>query len=144
MTRDMHSNISVIHAIPPVAIGTTGIAGGQLSDIIDRRGYNSAEFSIAYGLKGATGDSTVAIMYEAAATGDTFTSVADADLLGTEVLAGISAAPHVSGTTQNVGKRLGYKGNKRYLRLRLYGIGHATGLVAANAILGHPAHAPVA
>ncbi len=42
--RDMHSNISVLSAIAPQAVSTTGAANGRLSGIIDRQGYESVEF----------------------------------------------------------------------------------------------------
>lgn len=133
--RDMHNNIKVITAITPAAVGTSGIAGGKLSGIIDRRGYDSLEFVFNYSTAGASTDQIVPVVYEAAATGDSFTSVADDDLVGAEAAIVISAA--------GAGK-VGYRGNKRYTKLRLYGIGHATGTVGAVAILGNPAQAPVA
>ena len=76
------------------------------------------------------------MVYEAAATGDSFTSVATADLLGTEAALTLSAAGQI--------KRVGYAGSKRYLKLRLYGTGTATAIVAATAVLGNPDLAPVA
>jgi hypothetical protein len=41
-------------------------------------------------------------------------------------------------------KKIGYRGNKRYLKIRLYGVGHATGTVAASLVLGNPHIAPIA
>jgi hypothetical protein len=144
--RDMHSNIKVLRAIEPKAIGTTGIANGSLSPILDRRGYDSAEFVILHGTAGATGDTTTPVVYESdtAVSGD-FTSVADADLVGTEALAGLpaEATARTSGVGKNVATKLGYIGTKRYLRLRLYGVGHATGIVGAALVLGHPERAPI-
>jgi len=133
--KDMHSNIKVITAITPAAIGTSGIAGGKLSAAIDRRGYESVEFVFNYSTAGASTDQVVPVVYEGDATDGAFTSVADADLLGTEAAHVISAA--------GAGK-IGYTGGKRYLKLRLYGIGHATGTVGAVAILGNPHSGPVA
>ena len=133
--RDMHNNIKVITAITPAAVGTSGIAGGKLSAAIDRRGFDSLEFVFNYSTAGASTDQIVPVVYEADATGDSFTSVADADLLGTEAAHVIAAA--------GAGK-IGYRGNKRYVKLRLYGVGHATGTVGAVAVLGNPNIAPVA
>ncbi len=133
--RDMHNNIKVLTAITPAAVGTSGIAGGKLSGIIDRRGYDSVEFAFNYSTAGASTDQIVPVLYEAAATGDSFTSVADADLLGAETAIVISAAG---------ASKIGYIGNKRYLKLRLYGIGHATGTVGAMVLMGNAAQAPVA
>lgn len=134
--KDMHNNISVINAITPAAVGTTGIAGGKLSSAIDRLGFNSVEFAIHSGGSATVADTITPIVYEADATGDSFTSVANADLLGSEAALTLTAA--------GVAKRIGYVGNKRYLKLRLYGTGTATAVVAAQAILGHPNQAPVA
>ena len=36
--KDMHNNVNVINVVTPAAVGTTGIAGGKLSSIIDRQG----------------------------------------------------------------------------------------------------------
>lgn len=135
--KDMHNSISVLAAVKPVAVGTTGIAGGQLSAIIDRRGFSSVEFAYQSGGSASVADTITPVIYEAAATGDTFTSVANADLLGTEAALTLTTAAGKVG-------RVGYVGNKRYLKIRLYGTGTATALVAASVILGNPDLAPVA
>lgn len=144
--KDMHTNVRVLRAIEPKAIGTSGIANGSLSKALDRRGYNSAEFVILHGTAGATGDTTSVVIYEGDTTGGSFTSVADADLIGTEVGAGLpaQASARTSGVGQNIATKLGYRGNKRFLKIRLYGAGHATGIVAAALVLGDPQIAPLA
>jgi len=134
--RDMHSNISVVNVITPQAVGTTGAANGKLSSAIDRRGFDSVEFAFHSGASATVADTITPVVLEANATGDSFTSVADADLIGNEAPLTLTAA--------GVGKRIGYRGNKRYLKLRLYGTGTATAIVAAQAILGNPSRAPVA
>lgn len=143
--RDLHSNIKVLRAIEPKAVGTSGIANGSLSPVLDRRGYESAEFVIGHGTAGATSDTTSVVVYECATSGGTFTSVADADLIGTEADAGLpaQATARTSGTGKNIATKLGYRGNKRYLKVRLYGTGHATGIVAASLVLSNPHIAPV-
>lgn len=134
--KDMHNNVNVINVVTPAAVGTTGIAGGKLSSIIDRQGYNSVEFIYHSGASASAADTITPVVYEASATGDSFTSVAAADLLGTEAALTLSAAGQI--------KRVGYVGSKRYLKLRLYGTGTATAIVAATAVLGNPDLAPVA
>lgn len=134
--RDMHSNIKIVKVIKPVAVGTTGIANGQLSAVIDRRGYDTADFILSAGGSASAADTIVPVVYESDATGSGFASVADADLLGDETALTLS-------TSAGKAKSIGYKGNKRYLKLRLYGVGTATALVAANAILGKPGRAPI-
>jgi hypothetical protein len=131
--RDMHNNISILHAITPQAVGTSGIAGGKLSGALDRRGFESVEFIYNSGASASVADTITPVIYEGDTTNGSFTSVATADLLGTEAALTLSAAK--SG-------RVGYNGNKRYLKIRLYGTGTATAIVAATAILGAPAVRP--
>jgi hypothetical protein len=133
--RDMHNNISVLHAITPAAVGTTGIAGGKLSGALDRRGFETVEFIYSSGASATVADTITPIVYEGDTTNGSFTSVAAADLLGTEAVLTLTAAKT---------GRVGYGGNKRYLKLRLYGTGTATAVVAATAVLGKPANAPQA
>ena len=133
--RDMHSNISVLHAITPQAVGTTGIAGGKLSGALDRRGFGSVEFIYSSGASASVADTITPVVYEGDTTNGSFTSVAADDLLGTEAALTLTAA--------KTGK-VGYRGNKRYLKIRLYGTGTATAVVAATAVLGHPDRAPTA
>jgi hypothetical protein len=143
--KDMHSSIKVLRAIEPKAVGTTGIANGVLSAALDRKGYQSAEFVLLHGTAGATGDTTTPVVYESDSATTGFTSVADADLIGTEAGAGLpaQATARTSGTGQNIATKIGYRGNKRYLKLRLYGTGHATGLVGAALILSNPDIGPI-
>lgn len=131
--KDMHNSIKVLSVVAPQAVGTSGIAGGKLSGIIDRQGFESVEFVYQSGTSASVADTITPVVYEAAATGDSFTSVADADLLGTESAITLSAA---------AAKSVGYRGAKRYLKLRLYGTGTATAIVAAQAVLGNPHIAP--
>jgi hypothetical protein len=133
--KDMHNNISVLHCITPQAAGTTGAANGRLSGIIDRQGFQSVEFAYSSGLSASAADTITPVVLEADATNGSFTSAADADLLGTEAAITLSAAAT---------KRVGYKGSKRYLKLRLYGIGTATAIISAVAILGAAEQKPVA
>lgn len=131
--RDMHNNISILHAITPQAVGTTGIAGGKLSGALDRRGFDSVEFVYSSGASASLADTITPVVYEGDTTNGSFTSVASADLLGSETALTLTAAK--SG-------RVGYNGNKRYLKLRLYGTGTATAVVAAVAVLGNPSIRP--
>lgn len=134
--KDLHKNIKVVHVIKPVAVGTSGIAGGQLSAVIDRRGYNAVEFLFNSGGSASVADTITPVVYESSVTGSGFTSVANADLIGDETALTLT-------TSAGKAKGIGYRGNKRYLKLRLYGTGTATALVAATAILAEPHMAPV-
>ncbi len=109
------------------------------SKVIDRRGYNGVEFIFAYGLTASAVDThTVTILESDSATTGTFTSVADANLAGTEALAGCAAAALTSGVRVNVAKRIGYLGNKRYVRAYAVAAGSATTLGSCVALLYSP------
>jgi hypothetical protein len=113
---ELHNNIRPIRSISPVAAGTTGT--GKTGTIIDRQGYAGVEFLFDYGTVTATNATITVTLLEGDVTG-TMTSVADADLIGTEVLAGLAAAAtRTSGVSKNVTKRLGYKGIRRYVQPR--------------------------
>lgn len=130
--KDMHNNIKVIQTHSGANVGTTGAANGTLSAAIDRKGFESVEFVYGRGVSAAATDTITPVVLEGDATDGAFASVAAADLLGSEgVLTGSAAA---SG-------KVGYVGNKRYLKLRLYGVGTATARVHGHAILGNPQNA---
>lgn len=139
--RDLHDSTKQVLALAPVAIGANGTKTGR---IVDRRGYAGIEFYIDYGACTTTGTVATIVAFEGDVTG-TMTSVADADLLGTEALASLLAAtPRASGTTKLVSKRLGYKGNKRYVRIDMVTTGvTSVGIASATAVLFNPEAAPV-
>jgi hypothetical protein len=110
--KDLHSTVRPTRALGPVALTTTaGLAG----KVIDVAGYGGVEFVIGYGSVTATNATIVPVVKEGDATGS-MTSVADADLLGTEALAALpaQATARTSGVGKFVTTRVGYKGSKRY------------------------------
>lgn len=142
MKTDLHNSCKLVHALTPAAAGTTGT--GRSSDIIDRKDYNGVEILLHYGTATTTGYAVAVIAKEGDATGS-MTSIADADLLGTEALAGLAAqaTARTSGTGQNVAKRLGYLGRKRYVQVSMINTGAATGITGATCLLHNPSIAPV-
>jgi hypothetical protein len=140
--NDLHNNTRVVTAIVPAAIGANATKTGV---VIDRQGYGGVEFVIGYGAVTTTGTVVTVVAFEGDVTG-TLTSVADTSLLGTEALASLPAAtPRTAGTTKEVFKRLGYVGNKRYVRLNAVQTGvTSAGVVGAAAVLHNPANAPTA
>lgn len=138
--NDLHNNIRVVTAIVPAAIGANATKTGV---VIDRQGYGGVEFVIGYGAVTTTGTVVTVVAFEGDVTG-TLTSVADTSLLGTEALASLPAAtPRTAGTTKEVFKRLGYVGNKRYVRLNAVQTGvTSVGVVGAAAVLHNPFNAP--
>ncbi|MEY2655077.1 MAG: hypothetical protein RLZZ524_2105 [Pseudomonadota bacterium] len=138
--HDLHNNIRALRVVSPVAIGTTGT--GQTGKVIDRQGYGGVEFIVAYGTVTATNAVFTVVCKEGDVTG-TLTSVADADLLGTEALAGLGATtPRTSGVSKNVVKRLGYRGKKRYVNLSISSTITAATPVSIDAVLHSPSIAP--
>lgn len=140
INKDLHDNVKQVLALNAVALGATGANAGA---IIDRQGYGGVQFVIGYGSVVTTGTVVTALLKEGDVTG-TLTSVADADLLGTETLASLAAGARVAGTGKEVCKRLGYKGTKRYVQLTLTGTGTTSvGYVWADALMFNPHIAPV-
>ena len=139
-TNDLHNNAKQVLAIIPAAIGANATKTGA---IIDRQGYGGVEFLVSYGSVTTTGSIVTLVMKEGDVTG-TLTSVADADLLGTEALASLLAGARAAGTGKEVSKRVGYKGTKRYVQLSAVQTGvTSVGCVSSTAVLFNPALAPV-
>lgn len=140
--HDLHNNIKVVRTISPITVGTTGT--GRTGKVVDTQGFRSAEFLFSYGAITATAATFTPTVMEGDTTG-AMTSVADADLIGTEAAAGIAAGtPRASGVNMNITKKLGYKGAKRYLSANLKSTATAGTPIAVDVVLGNPAHAPVA
>lgn len=139
--KDLQSNIKAMNVIQPLAIGANATKTGK---IVDRKGYNGVEFIAAYGAVTTTGSVVTLVVKEGDVTG-TMTSVADSNLLGTEALASLPATtPRTSGVAQNVVKRIGYIGNKRYVQVNAVQTGTTSvGCVSVSALLFNPEQAPV-
>lgn len=141
--RDFHNNHKVVRSISPIAAGTTGT--GQTGKIVDRQGYQGVEFHFMYGTRTATNATSVIVVKEGDTTG-AMTSIADADLLGTEANCQLAATtPVTSGASKNVTKRLGYIGKKRYVQVFKMATTISAGIIiGANVVLSHPNNMPVA
>ncbi|HVL73278.1 MAG TPA: hypothetical protein VM434_15535 [Beijerinckiaceae bacterium] len=140
--RDLHNNVRILRSISPVAVGTTGT--GKTGVAVDRAGYEAVEFEFSYGAITATNAVFTPTVLEGDTATGSFTSVADADLIGTEAEAGIAAGARTSGVNRNVTKRVGYRGVKRYVKAKIVSTVTAGTPVGANVLLGNPVHAPVA
>jgi hypothetical protein len=140
--NDIHNNVKQQRVISPVAIGTTGT--GKTGTIVDRQGYGGVEFILDYGTVTATNAVFTVLVTEGDVTG-TMTSVADSDLLGTELLAavGVQAGARTSGVGKNVSKRIGYKGGKRYVNVKVSSTVTAAPPIAVTALLFNPQVAPL-
>lgn len=137
--RDLMNHVHPVRAISPVAAATDNTA--IVSQIIDRKGYDSLTFAI---LAGANTDAnaTFAVLVEDGDQSDLSDNAAvdDLQLVGTEALAGFTFAD------DNETRKIGYIGDKRYVRLTITPSGNDSGniFVAAIALLGHPDLQPTA
>lgn len=135
--NDLHNNIHPVGG-PGVAAPTDTTA--VVSAIVDRQGYNSLEFLIATGTL-ADADATFTVLVEEGDESDLSdaAAVADADLLGTEALAGFVFSDDDSAF------KIGYIGNKRYIRCTVTPAAN-TGAAPIGIIpvLGHPGDRPTA
>lgn len=125
---DSHNNILQAVALNPATIATDTTTDGN---IIDTLGFQSVEFIVYCGTR--TDGTYTPLIKDGADSGlSDAAAVDDAYLLGTEAAAALSAS--------NTAKRIGYKGNKRYVRLSIVSTSTTSGCtsVGAIAILGHP------
>lgn len=135
--KDLMNQIGVKRVISPVSVADTTAQVGQ---IIDKKGFESLTYLIATGSI-ADVDATFTVLLEESDDSGMAgaTAVADADLLGTEALAGFQF------DDDNECRKLGYIGSKRYTRLTITPVANASAAVlAAVAVLGHPQIAPTA
>jgi hypothetical protein len=133
--RDLHNNIKVARAISPVSVSDNT---AQVSQIIDRQGFESLEF-ILNGGSFADADATSVVLVEDgdAANLSDAVAVPDSQLLGTEAGAAFEF------DEDNEVHKIGYIGAKRYVRLTITPAANASAwLLSAVAILGHPALSP--
>jgi hypothetical protein len=136
-SKDLHNNLKISRALSPVSVADNT---AQVSQIIDTKDYESLEFAILAGSV-ADADVTFTVLMEHGdqANLSDAAAVADADLLGTEVLAAFQF------DDDNETRKIGYVGNKRYVRLTITPANNASAaLLAVAAIQGHARHAPVA
>jgi len=135
--KDMANNVHIARVISPASVADTTAQVGQ---IIDRRGFDSLTYVIATGSI-ADADATFTVLLEEgdnSALSDA-AAVADADLIGTEVLAAFQF------DDDNEVRKLGYIGNKRYTRLTITPVANASAaLLSAVAVLGNPSLVPTA
>ena len=133
--KDLMNNVTPKRVISPVSVADTTAQVGQ---IIDRAGFDSVTYVILTGSI-ADADATFTVLLEEGDVSNLSdaSAVADADLLGTEVLAAFQF------DDDNECRKLGYIGGKRYTRLTITPVANASAaVIAATAILGHAAIAP--
>lgn len=133
--KDMHNNMTPVVAMNMAAISTSTTTNGI---IVDRQGYEALEF-VVFSATITDGTFTPLVEHSDAYDLSGSAAVPDAELFGTEAGIAFVAAD------DNTVKRIGYAGNKRYVRLSLVSSGVSTGgTLGAVALKGAPHLAPVA
>jgi hypothetical protein len=137
--RDLHNSIHPVPLIAPVAARTDNTA--IVSAIIDTLGYESCELVLVTGTNTDVNVTFTVLVEDGdnSALSDN-AAVADAELLGTEALAGFTFADDIEC------RKIGYVGIKRYVRMTVTPSGNDSGniFLAGVALLGHPSLAPTA
>lgn len=133
--RDLHNNIKAEVAFNTASITTNTTTVGR---IIDMQGFSSAEFLIQAGNL-IDGTYTPLIEEGDASNLSDASAVADSNLLGTEAAAVFIA------TNDHIVNKIGYIGNKRYIRLSIVSTGITTGgTVSSVMVKSNASNAPVA
>ena len=139
--RDLHNNIHAVPLFAPIAAQTNS-STARVSAIIDTLGYDSCELILINGTN-TDATATFAVLVEDGDDSDLVddgAAVADADLVGTELLAAFAFGDDVEC------RKIGYIGPKRYVRVTVTPTSNDSGdwFMAGVAILGHPHIAPTA
>lgn len=125
---DLYSNVKITRVISPISI-TTGVTSGQA---VDTAAYRSTTFVIAAGV---TSSIATPIIKSGTASGS-LASAANADLIGTE------AAAIISATGDNSQSKIGYKGSNRYVTCDL-SLSAGTGVYSVTCIQSDAIKGPV-
>lgn len=133
MQFDTASNLTARVGLNTAAISSNTTTNGT---IIDTQGFGGLTYLLNVGAR-TDGTYTPAIQHgDDPALSDAATPAAD-DLVGTTAAAAINTA--------NTVKKIGYVGNKRYVRLNVVSTSVTTGAtVGATAVLGRPEIGPAA
>lgn len=126
--RDIAPNLGVVQAVKPQVLSAT-----NTSAAIDLIGFNSAMVVLNTGDIAAAGDFTAKLQESDTTTGGDFADVEVKHLVG--VLPASLVADVVA--------KIGYIGNKRYIRTVLTKNGGTSIAVGALVVKGHAADAPV-
>ena len=133
-SQDLTNEIKSETAIAPLTVTGNGVTTGLTIDTESFQGFSSLTFLFTSGvitdgtLVASVEDSNLANMSDAAV-------VPAAGLIGTP--------PTFLAADDALSKRVGYRGDKRYVRVKLTQTGATTGgIIGCTAVLGHPGAAP--
>jgi hypothetical protein len=120
MLRDIANNLTLKRAVSPQAARTDNTA--IVSEILDVRDFEGVMLAIQLGAN-TDANATFAVLLEESDASNMSgqNAVADADLNGTEALAGFQF------DDDNECRKLGYNGNKRYIRATITPTGNDSG-----------------
>lgn len=134
--KDLYNKINVQRGLSPVS--GAGDTVPQVSQIIDRQGYESVLFAILLGSI-ADADATFAVTMD---DGDD-SGLSDAAAVSATDLLGSYSGAGFQFDSDNGVRKIGYKGNKRYVRLTITPTANTGAwLVGVAAILGHASQQP--
>ncbi|MGB3831213.1 MAG: hypothetical protein WA975_05035 [Mesorhizobium sp.] len=128
--RDLANNIGVALALSP-AVQAATIKGNT----IDTASFGSVAFVINTGAIASAGDFTVKVQESDTTTDGDFTDAVAADLTGDTLPASVEA---------DSSYKVGYVGNKRYVRVVATKNGGTSVAIGAIAVKGHADSRPVA
>lgn len=133
--RDLHDNIKAEVAFNTAAITSDTTTNGN---IIDMQGFGSVEFIIQSGT--LTDGTYTPLLKEGDAA-----NLSDAETVDAADLTGTIAGATFAASDDNKAKKVGYIGNKRYVRLSIVSASTTSGgTVSAVAVKANAADAPVA
>lgn len=129
--KDLHHDCNIV---PAYAGGTIATDTNTDGIAVDRLGFEACEFAL---YSGTITDGTYDLTVLHSDTDSSYTAASSDEIVG--------AAQFVA-ASDSVVKRIGYIGNKRYVKLRITSAGTTSGGVfkGAVAVLASPFHAPVA
>jgi hypothetical protein len=137
-SKDLMNHIHTVALIPP-AVGITNANTAAVSSIIDTSGYESCTLVLVTGTE-TDADATFTVSVEHGDVSNLSDTAAPAstDLVGTTALASFTFAG------DNVTRKIGYIGSKRYVRLTVTPAANDAGIyyLSGVAVLGHARNKP--
>lgn len=136
MFKDLHNTLRLTRVISPISqAGNAPMVGA----IIDRQGFHALQFSITLGTISTAGTTYTPLLEESDAA-----NMAGAVAVPADSLLGTLAQASFTDAEVNTTKKVGYIGNRRYVRLTMTPAGNtAASTMAATAILGAASVEPV-
>lgn len=132
--KDLYHDISVLNALSPAQITAT-----TNGNIIDLAGYQGCTFVITTGaIAGGDADNNLTAILQEGDESD----LSDAAAVAADDYMGTLPVFNDAAGQANSQFAVGYKGTKRYVRLRFVETGVADAFLSAAAILSHPRHMP--